>query len=823
MKVPFGKPFPAIDSVSLRDGVASGLTNGYINELDDYHKVPGLTLFATHGDAAAVDGLYETLSGVFLGVTNGKVVRLNSNGTFTAFTGDTVTVGSYCYWTEDGQHVYLAHGGKLARIDLTNLTVTLLNENTPSAVTHVCRSKGWLHTNGNDRIMGSSIFDLAQVFDNTGQLSGVATLTDKPGWILASGSRSVSPGNAGRIYLSKDNGLTWTKVYTATANNFIMCVAYMGAGVVLAGTGITTGKILRSTDYGETWADLGQQGSSTLINFIAKVDTNIAIAGAGSGAGLGEIFRSTNNGASWANIATPADFGKTVNGCVVWSATVVTVGAGNASDVAHIWRSTDGGATFTDVATLDAVAQPIDGVKVSSTIGLMSVYAHPIGKIYRSTDAGATWATVGTIPNLQSDAIPFAFLLTSTGDLLFGTAGNNVATGGAQIWKSTDDGVSWSRVVTLDDSKEAIVNSRGLAETHTPGQVIALGRTLLATSTTASAAKWQTGVGRNAPQGDVFSSEDISNNYEAVDSWERFNAEQVPDAVNGVFEVDSLVFAAGPRSIEINYNSVDPDFPWALSDPSLPFGLLAPHSWVGWKGIGLESFANAVMYLTDTDGPIQVVQFRGRSQHSISQEYAAILNDRTLVTSPATARAWGVVIRGLPHYVLSFPADNLTICYNLLKNHWWRWGVWNGSSFEAAVINAYGYSKAMNRHFIGDRRANGRIYTLEGLTENGTAIRFELTSGHVSAGGFGVKQVSRYLYKVKRGQALDTSEPVFTHAWRDDGRPTFAPARSVPLGLTGETEFFGHVNRGGMYRTRQHRIVHDDTQSDFIFSEADES
>ena len=817
MNIPFGKPFPGIDSVSLRDGVASGLVNGYINELDDYQKIPGQTLFGTHGDAKSIGGLYETLEGVLLGVTNAKVVKINSSGTFTAFTGDAITADGYYYWAEDGQHVFLAHGGKLARLDMDNLIVTLLNENTPSAVTHVVRSKGFLLCNGNDRIMTSSIFDLAQSFDNTGQLSGVVTLTDKPGWILMCGSRTSTPGNAGRIYLSKDNGISWTKVQTTAANDFVMCLCYMGSGVVLAGTGITTGRILRSTDYGATWADIGQQGSSTLINVIAKVDTNIAIAGAGSAAGLGIVYRSSNNGVTWAAIATPANFGKQVNGCIVWSSTVVTVGATNATDVAHLWRSTNAGVTFTDVSTLDAAAIPIDGAKVTSSIGVMSVFSSPTGKIYRSTDTGQTWATIGTIPNLESNAIPFAFLLTSTGDLVMGTAGGNITAGGAQIWKSNDLGVSWKKIVTLNVSKEAIVNSRGLAETHTAGQVIAVGRTLLSTSTTADAAKWQMGIGHNAPQGDVFFSEDSSNAYSAVDSWERFNAQAVPDGCTGVFENRGLVFSAGPRTIELNYSSGDAAIPWAVSDPALPYGLGAPNSWVNWDDL------NTVMYLSCTDKVWEVVKFQGRTQQSISQVYAAILNDRTLLTSPATAKAWGVIIHGMPHYVLSFQADNLTICYNVMKDHWWRWAYWNGTSYESALINSYVYSKTLNKHFIGDRQANGRVYELTGLTDNSQAIRFELTSGHVSAGSLAPKQVGRMVFKLKRGQASDGSEPVFSWAARDNGNQNFGSARTVSLGLTNNTEHFGYLNRCGMYNTRQHRVIHLDTKSDFILSEADES
>jgi hypothetical protein len=605
LKIPFGKPFPAIDSTSLRNGVAAGLVNGYINELDDYQIVPGQTLFATHANAQPVEGLYETLEGVVLGVTDGIVVKVNSDGTFTAFTGATLAAGNRTYyWAEDGQNVYVTSGDKLTRLDMTNLIATNLNENTPNLVTHLVRSKGYLLCTGNDRILHSSPFQLTQQFDSSGDITGVATITDKPGWIVMVASGSASPNNVGRIYLSKDNGSTWNKVDSfPTTNSRVECVCYMGGGVVLAGTGLTTGRIVRSTDYGATWTDLGQQGSSTRVIVIAKVDTNIAIAGCGQGSTLGEIYRSTNNGLTWTNITVPANFGNRVDSVIVWSPTVVTVGATNASDVAHIWRSTDAGASFTDVKTLDSAAGVADGVKVSSTIGLVAVNMAATGKIYRSTDTGLTWAVIGTITGLETAALPFTFLLTSTGDLLFGTAGNNAAEGGAQIWKSNDFGVTWNLVTVLEIAKEAIVNARCLVETHTAGQIIAAGRTGLP-SVVGAAAKWQTGMGRNAPQGDVFYSEDISNGYEAVDSWERFNAQAVPDACTGLFENRALVYAAGPRSIEINYNSPDPEFPWQVSDPSLPYGLGGPHSWVNYDDL------NTVMYLSCTDRIWEVVKFQ---------------------------------------------------------------------------------------------------------------------------------------------------------------------------------------------------------------------
>jgi len=767
-----------------------------------------------------VDALYETLDGTVLTVMNGKVFRVNTDGTFTAFAGDTVTANTYYYWAEDGQHTYLAHGGKLARIDVADLTVTLLNENTPSNVTHVVRSKGFLLCNGNDQLITSTSYELAQSF-STSNMTGVVVMTDQPGWILMSGGIVGSPGQ-GRIYLSKDNGVSWTITYDNSGllgNEAVLSLCYMGSGVVLAGTtgfndGFTLnrGRLLRSTNYGQNWIDLGELGTNLTIPIISKIDTSIAIAGGT------ELLRSTDNGITWTPI-TPASFPNVVGTCLVWTSSLVFIGVSSAGSVAHLWKSIDGGLIFTDTLTLDAAASVVSSIKVSESVGLVTVQltgSPSIAKIYRSSDVGTTWTYIGDI-GLTNGMIPTAFLKTSTGDLILAASGLVVA---AQLWKSTDDGLTWTELGDLDLGELAagsIVNA--LAETHTAGKLIAVGKleyTVPFGSNTA--AKWQAGVGRNAPQGDVFFSEDISNGYEAVDSWERFNAQSVPDAVTGVFENRGLVYTPGPRSTEINYNSSDSNFPWQVSDPSLPYGLGAPFSWINWDDL------NAVMYLSCTDRIWEVVKFQGRVQQNISQVYASILNNRTLIAAPQLAKAWGVNFRGMPFYVLSFQADNLTIVYNLTKDHWFRWGPWDGTSYaHAAIINSYVYSKTFNKHLIGDRRATGKIYEIGGTAEDGEDMCFELTSGHRRGSSFGPKPVGRVLFKCKRGAAIDTSEPSFTYTTRDNGNQTFGTPRPVSLGLTNDTELLGQLNRCGTYQTRQDRIRYIGSKTDFIFSEADES
>jgi len=94
---------------------------------------------------------------------------------------------------------------------------------------------------------------------------------------------------SGKIFRSTDYGITWADLGQQGAELYIHSLAYLGNGIVLAGSA-PNGKIFRSTDYGITWADLGQQGAETRIYSLAYLGNGIALAGSGLN---GKILRST--------------------------------------------------------------------------------------------------------------------------------------------------------------------------------------------------------------------------------------------------------------------------------------------------------------------------------------------------------------------------------------------------------------------------------------------------------------------------------------------------------------------------------------------------
>lgn len=81
MKIPFGKPFPAIDPVSLRDGTAAGLVNGYMDELGSYRIVPGLTVLGEFDGETTFPPTVEGSSRIWDGQT-ANYLQTPLHGTF---------------------------------------------------------------------------------------------------------------------------------------------------------------------------------------------------------------------------------------------------------------------------------------------------------------------------------------------------------------------------------------------------------------------------------------------------------------------------------------------------------------------------------------------------------------------------------------------------------------------------------------------------------------------------------------------------------------------------------------------------------------------
>ena len=232
-------------------------------------------------------------------------------------------------------------------------------------------------------------------------------------------------GANGKILHSTDYGATWADLGQQGGETHILSLAYLESGIALAGTG-ANGKILRSTDYGATWADLGQQGGETYIRSLAYLESGIALAGTGDN---GKILRSINHGVTWADLGQ--QFAQTHIFSLAYLRDGITLaGTGNNG---KILRSTNYGATWADLGQQFGETSIRSLVYLENGIALAGTGNG--GKILRSTDHGATWINLG---QQGGETIIYFFAYCENGIVLAGTYGNG------KILRSIDYGATWA-------------------------------------------------------------------------------------------------------------------------------------------------------------------------------------------------------------------------------------------------------------------------------------------------------------------------------------------------------------------------------------------
>jgi hypothetical protein len=238
---------------------------------------------------------------------------------------------------------------------------------------------------------------------------------------LAINGNSIYAGAFEGMYVTTNNGDNWTPINSglpvSPSYPNVTAVAAFGS-TVMAGTNNVG--IYASTNNGAHWAkaDTGL-GSSRMYSLIAINGT--AYAGTDSG-----LFISEDNGAHW--LPRNADMANLYYETLTANDSVVLGGIGS-QGITEAYRSTDNGGTW--VASGKGLSK--NGVQcflMRDTDIFLGEYP---GTVLRSTDNGRSWVRKGSIPNDNITA------LLSIGKYFLGGASEY------SLYRSTNDGVSWSR------------------------------------------------------------------------------------------------------------------------------------------------------------------------------------------------------------------------------------------------------------------------------------------------------------------------------------------------------------------------------------------
>lgn len=242
----------------------------------------------------------------------------------------------------------------------------------------------------------------------------------------------------------------WFATYTSSTTTQIEAIAMSPSGTIIASEGTrgvaNSASILRSTDSGDTWVDVGYTTSADMIQSISYVGNNggnetwIATLGQN----FREVIQSTDDGLTWTSVFTAGTWERTYTTFSIGGG-ICFVGGRVYGD--YIWRSTDYGATFTQVKGDSGANNIEDFVQTpNGDIYAVSSYGSGRSRLYKSTDSGATWSliytTTGNEEYLSITAISDTKLLM----------GADVE----QIYESTDSGVTWSLLSTTPNNADEI-------------------------------------------------------------------------------------------------------------------------------------------------------------------------------------------------------------------------------------------------------------------------------------------------------------------------------------------------------------------------------
>lgn len=281
---------------------------------------------------------------------------------------------------------------------------------------------------------------------------------------------AISPSNpsvmyvasaGGGIWKTTNAGTTWTPCSDKWAYLHTSSVAVhpTNPNIVLAGTGDYNGffgkqtqGIMRSTDGGSTWT---QVGTPTMkLECITKIIFNpanpsevVCASGKGSTTQSGGIYKSTNGGVTWVATTWGADFDDMELGPTgtLWFAGVHPAH----NNTGYIFRSTNFGTSWTAAPSNPCVNnQPALDIAVSRING-NTIYLLSTGDeaIYKSTDGGTTWSNIkGNFKNgytgnanynwSQKTYDQWLGCAVSGGQdiLICGLIGINQSTGGGASW-----------------------------------------------------------------------------------------------------------------------------------------------------------------------------------------------------------------------------------------------------------------------------------------------------------------------------------------------------------------------------------------------------
>ena len=296
----------------------------------------------------------------------------------------------------------------------------------------------------------------------------------------------------------------------------------------------------------------------------------------------------------------------------------------------------------------------------------------------------------------------------------------------------------------------------------------------------------------NSATGRFFIS-DLTAGNEDPTSWDPLkfaNAEADSDNATAVHVVLDRLYISGTRSIQLFYNSGNPDFPFeSFSNGVLEWGAESPASIAIVDGL-------IFLLARSKGGGLDILKIAGTTASSIADhEFLRELDG--YVTSDA--EGYGYSMDGMVYYVLTLPSEPMTFVYNVTSKMWYEW---TSPGLERHQSRGHGFFNG--KHFVGNY-SNGKIYTLDPsvFTEGGSTLIRSRTTSITHLDGRDI-ECSEFEIEFKKGVALITgsgSDPSVMMRYSTDGGNSMSNTLRADLGGIGDLEMRVIYRRLGQGRS----------------------
>jgi hypothetical protein len=208
-----------------------------------------------------------------------------------------------------------------------------------------------------------------------------------------------------------------------------------------------------------------------------------------------------------------------------------------------------------------------------------------------------------------------------------------------------------------------------------------------------------------------------------------------PDRLTHLHVHEGHLWIFGSHSIQVWYNSGDPDFPFEpIQGTSVDVGSEWP-----WTIAQIDKSLYFLGY--EKRGQARVYRTNGYTPERISNQAVEFLIDSYLkVGSDNAISAYGYTEDGHTFYVMSFPKAKATIVYDVTVNMWhermrWdgtQWIQWRGSSFGVHVWGKHYVARTTEPPFPDSDHKKIYEMNINFAAEDGLAIRRQRISPYVS-------------------------------------------------------------------------------------------